>query len=105
MNTNNAEALARWSARERVELLKSMANLPDPRRVAWSLPECALHALANAERGQHGQFRLRHGVRDMEAGQILFLSGLVEARGPYLGNFGMSVRKHAIALLFERDGD
>jgi len=103
MNKQNARTLELWTARERRELLKSVATLPDARRVARSLPECALHALANAERGKHGQFRLRHGVRDMEAGQILFSAGLVEARGPYLGNFGMSVRKHAIALLAERE--
>lgn len=93
-----------WTAKERTELLKCVAVLPDARRVAWSLPECALQALACAERGRHGQYRLRHGVRDMEAGQILFSAGLVEARGPYLGSFGMSVRKHAVALLLERDG-
>lgn len=89
---------------ERQRLLMSFARLPDPRGVAWRLPECALYALANAERGEHGQYRLRYGVRDMEAGQILFRAGLVEARGPYLGNFGMEVRKHAIALLREWDG-
>jgi len=105
MNQQNTRSLEIWTAKEREELLKSIAVLPDPRGVAWRLPECALYALANAERGNHGQFRLRHGVRDMEAGHILFRAGLVEARGPYLGNFGMAVRKHAITLLLERDGD
>jgi hypothetical protein len=94
-----------WTVAERERLARHIAVLPDPRQVAWSLPECALYALANAERGAHGQYRLRYGVRDMDAGQILFSAGLVEARGPYLGNFGMAVRKHAIALLLERDGD
>lgn len=91
--------------RERAELLQHIATLPYPRGIAWSLPECALYALSLAERGRHGQYRLRHGVRDMEAGQILFSAGLVEARGPYLSNFGMAVRKHAVALLLERDGE
>lgn len=92
-----------WTEKERARLVQSIAVLPDPRGVAWHLPECALQALACAERGQNGQFRLRYGVREMEAGEILFRAGLVEAGGRYLGNFGMLVRKHAIALLFERD--
>lgn len=92
-----------WSAKERARLLQYVAVLPSPKRVAWSLPECALQALVHAEKGRNGDYRLRHGVRDMEAGDILFRAGLVEAGGPYLGNFGMKVRKEAIALLAERE--
>lgn len=103
MNACNTRSFEIWTAKERVELLKTVAILPSPKRVAWSLPECALFALALAEQGRNGAYRLRHGVRDMEAGEILFSAGLVEARGPYLGNFGMVVRKHAIALLAERE--
>jgi hypothetical protein len=105
MNQQNTRSLEIWTTKERAELLKSIAKLPDPRRVAWSLPEHALYALVNAEQGRTGQYRLRHGVRDMAAGEELFRAGLVEARGPYIGNFGMAVRKHAIALLLERDGE
>lgn len=105
MNAAETKSLGIWTEAERAKLLAVVAKLPDPRRVAWSLPEHALYALANAERGRHGQYRLRCGVRDMDAGHILFRAGLVEARGPYLGNFGMSVRRHAIAMLLERDGD
>lgn len=94
-----------WQQAEREELRKVIAVLPDPRRVAWSLPEHALYALANAEQGFGGQYRLRYGVREMAAGEELFRAGIVEARGPYIGSFGMAVRKHAIALLLERDGD
>ena len=90
---------------EAIEARQVFAQLPNAKRVAWSLPECALQALAHAERGRNGDYRLRHGVRDMEAGEILFIAGLVEARGPYLGNFGIKVRKEAVALLLERDGD
>ena len=105
MNEATTRTVEIWSEAERKRLLASVAILPCPKRVAWSLPEHALYALANAERGAHGQYRLRYGVRDMDAGHILFSAGLVEARGPYLGNFGVAVRKHAIALLLERDAD
>lgn len=81
------------------DLLWHIAVLPGAKRVAWSLPECALQALALAQRGQDGRYRLRLGVRDMEAGQVLFSAGLVEARGPYLTNFGMAVRRHAITMI------
>lgn len=104
MNSRDRELLM-CTAPDRARMLQSFAQLPDPRRVAWSLPECALYALSLAEQSRTGEFRLRSGVRDMEAGQILFAAGLVEARGPYLSNFGRVVRKFAIALLFERDGD
>jgi hypothetical protein len=90
-----------WTVAERQRLMGYIAVLPCPRRVAESLPECALMALIHAERGNHGQYRLRYGVRDMDAGQILFSAGLVEARGPYLGNFGMEVRRHAIIMRAE----
>lgn len=83
---------------QEAEFVSCFASLPSPARVAMSLPECALMALIHAEQGMHGQFRLRHGVRHMEAGQILFSAGLVEAGGPYLGNFGMRVRREAILM-------
>lgn len=98
-----APYLDSWTEKERARLIQHIAVLPDPRDVAWHLPECALQALVHAERGRNGEYRLRHGVRDMEAGEILFRAGLVEARGPYLGNFGMQVRREAIALLNERE--
>lgn len=105
MNAAETKSLGIWTAAERERLLQSVAKLPHPKQVAWSLPEHALYALANAEQGRTGQYRLRQGVRDMAAGEELFRAGLVEARGPYIGNFGMAVRKHAIALLLERDSD
>lgn len=86
---------------ERRRLLEYIADLPNPRRMAEYLPECALQALINAERGQWGQYRLRHGVRDMEAGIILFRNGCVEARGPYIGPYGMAVRRQAIIMRAE----
>lgn len=103
MNANTARSIELWTDGERRRLLQSMAVLPDPKHVALSLPECALLALKHAEQGHWGQYRLRHGVRDMEAGQILFRAGCVEARGPYVGNFGMKVRREAISLLAERE--
>jgi hypothetical protein len=88
---------------EEIGMLSCIADLPSPRAVAWSLPECALQALKNAEPAGGGTWRLRDGVRDMRAGQLLFRAGCVEARGPYLGAFGMKVRRAAIELLAERE--
>jgi hypothetical protein len=92
-----------FSFGEEMEMLAVIADLPDPERYAWLLPPHALHALANAVQGRNGQFKLRDGVRDMAAGDLLFRAGLVEAGGPYLSNFAMFVRKHAIVLLAERE--
>jgi hypothetical protein len=88
---------------DEMEMLSCIAMLPDPRDVAYSLPLCALEALAHAEPCGSGQYRLRHGVRNMDAGHILFSAGLVVARGREIGNFGMKVRAHAIAMLAERE--
>lgn len=103
MNAAETKSLGIWTEAERERLMKTIAVLPHPKQVAWSLPEHALYALANAEQGRNGQFRLRHGVRGMAAGDELFRAGLAEAGGPYIGSFGMLVRREAIALLLERD--
>lgn len=93
-----------FSQDEEIGMLSCIADLPCPREVAWSLPLCALEALRHAEPIGAGEFRLRDGVREMEAGQILFSAGLVEAGGGRrIGNFGMKVRREAIALLAERE--
>ena len=77
-----------------------IAQLPPPENVARYLPTEALMALAAAVQVRDG-YKLRDGVRESAMGAELFASGCVEARGPYLGAYGMKVRKVAMRILME----
>lgn len=105
MNANNVRSLEIWTEAQRRELLRHVAVLPCPRRVAESLSHASLTALAHALSDRHGGYRLPANQRDTKAWKQLVAAGVVESGWGGIGNFGMRVRKEAIALLLERDGD
>lgn len=91
--------MEQWTEAQRRQLLESVARLPYAPGVAMRLSPAAFRALVDAEKTRTGEFRLIDGVRHTAAGAELFRAGLVEARGPYLGNFGALVREEAMAMV------
>lgn len=90
-----------WTEKERARLIQHIAVLPDPRGVAWHLPDEAFRALVAAERTRTGEYQLREAHRDTAVATTLMRCGLVEVRGRMLGNYGMKVREQALALIRE----
>lgn len=105
MNASTFRTVEIWSEAERARLLGYIAELPDPRRVAESLSFASLTALKNAERDRLGGYRLPNSQRGSRAWKQLVAAGLVESGWGGVGNFGLVVRRHAIDVLLERDGD
>ncbi len=87
----------------RAELMKHVARLPHPRGMAWRLPDDAFRALVEAEETRTGEYALREGARESAVATTLVRYGMVEVRGRMLGNYGMKVREHALALIRERE--
>jgi hypothetical protein len=90
-----------WSQAERERLMKSIAVLPDPRRVAESLSLASLSALIHAERDRLGGYRLLRSQRDTPAWKQLVLAGIVESGWGGIGSFGMRVRREAVKMRLE----
>lgn len=90
-----------WQQAEREEARKVIAVLPDPRRVAESLRYASLTALIHAVRDRHGDYRLPANQRGTNAWKELVAAGIVESGWGGIGNFGMRVRKEAIAMAVE----
>ena len=93
---------AGFERRAHADAMRHIAtDLPTPRAVFLDLSLAELELLISAIKGRDGGFYLPHGTRDTETGRSLFLRGLVGARTPYLGVFGMKVRRYCI----EQTGD
>jgi len=90
-----------WTKEERARLLKHIAVLPDPRRVAESLSHAALVALIHALPDRHGGYRLPANQRDTRAWKQLVAAGVVESGWGGVGNFGMLVRREAVKMRVE----
>lgn len=98
MNANNTRTLEIWTEAQRRELLKHVAALPCPIRVAESLDIDALLALINALSDRQGGYRLPACERDTHAWKQLVAAGIVESGWGGIGTFGMRVRKAAIGM-------
>lgn len=92
-----------WTAKERAALLKHIAVLPCPIRVAESLDIDALLALINALSDRHGGYRLPASERDTHAWKQLVAAGIVESGWGGIGSFGMRVRR--VAINMQRRGE
>lgn len=98
MNAQGIRELERWTDAQRDRLMKHVANLPSPTRVAESLMEASLLALINAERNNRNEYLLRHSERGSAAARELIAAGVVEVGGVFIGNFGMLVRREALRM-------
>lgn len=94
LGTNEAEqAMRDWNRASEEIMRHQRLEFPPPLSVAYSLPSHAIAALLHAQKGKNGDLFLRPGVRDLDAGQVLFSAGCVEAGGSCLGGFGLKVRR------------
>ena len=98
MNKNNTRTLELWTEAQRRELLKHVAVLPCPIRVAESLSEASLLALINALSDRHGGYRLPASERGTKTWRQLVAAGIVEGGWGGIGTFGMRVRRVALAM-------
>ena len=98
MNESSTRTLEIWTERQRRELLKHVAVLPCPIRVAESLSHASLNALIHALSDRHGGYRLPANQRDTRAWKQLVAAGLVESGFGGIGTFGMHVRRVAINM-------
>lgn len=103
MNEASNRTIEIWTAKERAQLLRSIAVLPDPYRTAESLSVASLIALADAVRDRLGGYKLPRSERDTRACKQLVAAGIVESGWGGIGTFGMLVRREAIAMLDERE--
>jgi hypothetical protein len=79
------QELARFSA------MLAIRSIPEPEEaVRWIKQECLI-ALGSAVPAR-GAWRVARGMSDLEP--ELRACGLIEARGPYLTAFGLSVRRY-----------
>lgn len=90
-----------WSQAERERLMRMIAKLPDPRRVAESLSHASLCALIHAERDRMGGYKLARSQRGTAAWKQLVAAGIVESGWGGVGNFGEKVRNAAIKMRLE----
>lgn len=90
-----------WTKEERARLLKHIAVLPCPIRVAESLSHASLHALIYALSDRHGGYRLPANLRDTRVWKQLVAAGVVESGWGGVGNFGMLVRREAVKMRVE----
>lgn len=81
-------AAFKFTAIEARALQQYLADLPDPRAIAATLPAPMADALA-------GAYRAQEGWRVLDAAMLPSLRryGLCECGGPYLTNFGTAVRR------------
>ena len=87
-----------WTKEERARLLKHIAVLPCPIRVAESLSHASLHALIYALSDRHGGYRLPANLRDTRVWKQLVAAGIVESGWGGIGTFGMRVRSVAMKM-------
>jgi hypothetical protein len=94
-----------WSRAERARLLKTIAVLPDPQRVAESLCHASLCALIYAHSDRHGGYKLPRSQRDTNVWNELVAAGIVESGWGGIGGFGMKVRREAIKMRLQGEID
>jgi hypothetical protein len=87
-----------WTAAERERLMRHIAVLPNPRRVAESLSRRALLALIHSVADRHGGYTLLRADWKSPHGKVLVSAGLVENGWGGVGNFGILVRREAIRM-------
>lgn len=98
MNCSEARGVEIWTQEERERLMKHIAVLPCPIRVAESLSHASLHALIHALSDRHGGYRLPANLRDTRVWKQLVAAGIVESGWGGIGTFGMRVRRVAINM-------
>jgi len=98
MNFTETRTLNIWTEAEKRKLLKHVADLPSPKRIAESLEEASLLALIRAERNRFNEYLLRQEDRGGAAARELVEAGVVEISGVFISNFGMQVRREALKM-------